>query len=124
MSKIYIAGKYEARARLIEWRGRLKALGHEVTSTWLDEVPKREEVGVPYMLAAAERDIKEVCESELLILDTLDTTQTGGREVEFGVAYLRGCDLWIVGPKRNIFHQLADKTFIDWPDAINEFRGV
>jgi hypothetical protein len=124
MARIYIAGKYEARTRLIEWRGRLKALGQEVTSSWLDETPKRDEVSPDYERELAMRDVAEVNASDLLILDTLDPTEIGGREVEFGIAYLRGLDLWIVGPKRNIFHQLADKTFIDWPDVLNEFRGV
>lgn len=122
--RIYIAGKYEARARLIEWRGRLIGLGHEVTSTWLDETIKREESTPAYDVAAAQRDIEAIQGSDLFILDTLDLSVTGGREVEYGIAYLRGCDLWVVGPRRNIFHQLADKHFIDWPDAINEFRGV
>src|SRR5678815_4799579 len=94
--RVYIAGKYEARSRLIEWRGRLKALGHEVLSTWLDEMPKRDEVDADYMHKAATRDLAEIASADLFILDTIDESNTGGREVEYGYAYVKGLDLWIV----------------------------
>jgi len=121
---VYIAGKYEARARLIEWRGRIIALGHTVSSTWLDETANREDVSPEYEKAAALRDIEEICNADLFILDEWNVSNSGGREVEFGVAYLRGCDLWIVGPKRNIFHTLADRIFESWPEAVNYLRGI
>lgn len=116
---IYIAGKFEAQTRLREIRDRIRAVGDDhVVSTWLDEESTSEPT--PQNAANyAKRDIAEVAEANLFILDTQDNNLRGGREVEFGVALAMGLALWIVGPPRNVFHHLANAQFDTWDAAIS-----
>lgn len=113
---IYIAGKFEAQERLKHERNRIHMLGlGKVIGTWLDE-----ESGDPttsQKLDYAERDLVEVSDSDLLILDTADENNRGGREVEYGAALGQGIEVWVVGPKRNVFHELAPH-FLDWDDVL------
>lgn len=59
------------------------------------------------------KDLAEIRSADIFVLFTEDVSERGGKEVEFGFALGRfqGCLLFIVGPKRNVFHQLADATF-------------
>ena len=113
---IYIAGKYPAQARLRAIRDRFRRLGYIVTSSWLDEKATDENASEELMYANALRDLQEVRRCEVFILDTLDESVTGGREVELGEALSLTKDLILVGPKRNIFHYLFDTSacFPNW----------
>ena len=86
-------------------------------------------------LAGARRDIAEVAVANLFVLDTLDETPTGGREVEFGL-YLRPLIVGavapvvrpaiLIGPVRNVFHELAEWRCRDWSDGLEataDFRA-
>jgi len=118
-TSVYIAGRYEARERLRVWRDKLRELGCIVLSTWLDETPERDAVDAAYMRRAAVRDVSEIALCTSFILDTLDDGSSGGREVELGLALrnpkIRHCI--VVGPKRNVFHELCHH-FQDWPALI------
>jgi hypothetical protein len=117
MRDIYIAGKLEAQERLKHERSRIHRLGvGKVVGTWLDE-----ESGNPtpqQKLEYADRDTAEVLLADLLILDTNDENNRGGREVEYGIALGTGIEVWVVGPKRNVFHEKA-AHFLDWDDALD-----
>lgn len=124
---VYIAGCFEDLERLKKERERVRALGAEVVGTWLDEEVQPEgaasknatEVLTPEQaLEYAERDITEIGLAEVLALDTLGTNIRGGREVEFGYAYALDCVTIVVGPKRNVFHELADFHAETWDDAL------
>ena len=109
---VYIAGAFESQARLRDLRDRIEALGSTVIGTWLDE----EGSGTPTFqdaLGYAVRDLSEVRVADLLILDTLDVNERGGREVEYGAAFAWGIPTVRVGPARNVFHQLQ-KEYPDW----------
>lgn len=131
MAVIYIAGKYTSKERLREQRARLVAEGRDVQATWLDETlaesfdnssmppPFYGNVATePQMVANARMDFEEARNAEIFILDTLDESPTGGREVEFGISLTRGnrCLRILIGPKRNIFHHLVDLHYDDWDD--------
>jgi hypothetical protein len=126
--RIYIAGWFGAKDRLRLVRDRIHALGvGEVVSTWLDEeTAAPEAVGINYVVGAtpeqcreyAIRDMGEVRYSDLLILDTSDVNPRGGREVEYGLALANGLAVWIVGPRRNVFHYVAQRHFATWDEAI------
>src|SRR5258708_3901849 len=113
---IYIAGWFGAKERLRKERDRIHALGvGQVVGTWLDEETVAPEApGETLVVSAtpeqckeyAVRDLGEVRYADLLILDTIDVNPRGGREVEYGLALATGIGLWIVGPKRNVFHYL------------------
>jgi hypothetical protein len=121
---IYIAGKWEARDRLKLERDAIHAnTKHKVIGTWLD-VEESPEPTIMDKRAYAGRDLAEVKASNLLILDTLDMNERGGREVEYGMALGRGhIWTWIVGPIRNIFHEIASRHFATWDEAHKELAG-
>lgn len=118
--KIYIASKFESAQRIRREAAQLQAKGHRIVSTWTNEVVSREEAEIipSYRQQAARRDIDEVCDADLFIIDTLDESNTGGREVELGLVFgrqalhgpPRPCELLRVGPVRNIFHTLIPET--------------
>lgn len=117
---IYIAGRFEAKERLAIERDRIHALGlGDVISTWLDEETTNEQGALAKEDAVryARRDDWQVRAADLLILDTFDEDDRGGREVEYGIALAEGVETWVVGPRRNIFHQLAWATS-SWAEVL------
>lgn len=127
--KVYLAGFFDTRARLRPIRDSIWKLGHEVVSTWLDEVAVPETMDQEtWYKKLAFRDLAEIRSADMLLLDTLDETPRGGREVEFGFALGRfqGIEIWVIGPVRNVFHRLADRHFEAWEDALvalSEYDG-
>ena len=96
-------------------------MGHQVLSHWLDEVSKPEGMDEEiWWKKLALRDLVDVYASDLLIVDTLDITPRGGREVEYGFALSRFQEqqVWVVGPYRNVFHRLADLEFETWEQCL------
>ena len=65
----------------------------------------------------------ELSEADFLILDTLDETRTGGREVEFGHALAWGIPVIRVGPARNLFHHRARRVYNAWPSPWEVIHG-
>lgn len=119
--RIYIAGKFDAQARLRAERDRIHAAGLGlVVGSWLEEEKNPPgELTVAQEMEYATRDHWEVAESDLLILDTFDDNPRGGREVEYGMARALNIDTWIVGPRRNVFHQLSPK-FDSWNEVVDQ----
>lgn len=121
--RIYLASNFKSQERIRFVRDILESQGHSVVSTWLDEEGAQSyelhpDRGPGYAL----RDLGEVNACELLILDTLEESVTGGREVEYGIAMANGIRIWRVGPARNIFHTIAGRTFSSWNEAYGELR--
>jgi hypothetical protein len=125
--RIYIAGWFGAQDRLRLERDRIHALGvGEVVGTWLDEeegpapatIIEPSDITPEQCREYAIRDLGEVRYSDLLILDTQDVNPRGGREVEYGMALATGLSVWVVGPRRNVFHYIAHRQFDLWDDAI------
>lgn len=120
---IYIAGKVTARERLKPVRAAIQEFGFECPSGWID-------LGVNYPSDFATRvmpttwedekyrDLREIRECDLVIVDTIDESNTGGREFEIGYCTGLGKLFWRVGPKRHLFHTLADKVFENWQDCL------
>lgn len=122
MAKIYIAGFFDTRERLLPIRDKIREMGHEVLSSWLDEKSNPTGELTPELAGSyAIRDLMEIRQSNLIIVDTLDVTSRGGREVEYGYSLnnVFRMDSWVVGPKRNIFHYLANKHFNTWEEALD-----
>lgn len=129
---IYIAGWFGAKERLRAVRDRIHDAGvGTVVSTWLDEeMAAPETPGETLVVGAtpeqcheyAIRDLGEVRYADLFILDTQDVNPRGGREVEYGAALAEGLAVWVVGPKRNVFHYIAHWHFETWDDVLLMLR--
>jgi hypothetical protein len=125
--RIYLSSNWQSQRRMRQMRERLEAEGFEICSSWLDEDPAQrvEHLSLGERIEYAIRDMREVASADLLILDTLEPSLSGGREVECGAALGSGKLVWIVGPVRNIFHELADRHFVSWdhvPMALHDLR--
>ena len=120
--KIYVAGSFSSQVRLREMAHKLWELGHEVTSTWLGEVAKPESMEQrTFDKKLALKDLCEVSMADLVIVDTIQRSSTGGSDTELGYALGRFQNkmIWVVGPVRSIFHHLADCNFVTWDDCLS-----
>lgn len=124
---VYIAGRFASRLRLRSMRESVRALGFTCASSWMDDSDGDYPVPRVRSLAAARQDMAELSTAALLILDTLDEDITGGREVELGLhlcpvlvgaATPRTRPVVLIGPVRNVFHELAEWRCRDWSDGL------
>ncbi len=67
----------------------------------------------------AYRDLGEILTADILTIDTVEASVSGGREVEYGVAIATGKETWLIGPERNLFHAAVKRSFRDWEAALN-----
>jgi hypothetical protein len=114
-----MASFFDTRARLKPIRDKVESYGHKVVGRWIDEQDTVIGLTVKEQADAACRDLVDIMNADLFILDTIDENKRGGREVEFGYAYAFGRRMWVVGPGRNIFHTLAGNHFATWEDCLH-----
>lgn len=112
--KIYLAARYGRRDQLRELRSFLQAMGHVVTSSWLDSEWKSVGSDAPSHAPPGERE--KACNQNLVDLDNADCCisftedpasadgKRGGRHVEFGYALAKGKRVIVVGYTENVFH--------------------
>lgn len=126
--KVYIAGRISQRDELQDIRREIWRAGHEVVSTWIDEGQKPQyslvHGGEQFGKKLAMRDIAQISTADVLIIDTtspLSADGGGGREFEAGFAFgqFQQKELWRVGPPKNAFHHLVDRSFDNWDEALN-----
>lgn len=126
--KIYLAARYSRYPEMQQVAQRLRALGHSVTSRWIqgthqyrgDETPEQK---LALRRRWAEIDFADLIQAELLLSFTEDEStlppesrSRGGRHVKFGIAMGRMLRLWIVGPRKNVFHCIDDVRQFDTLD--------
>jgi hypothetical protein len=122
--RAYLAARFQLRDEMRGVRDVLQALGHEVTSRWIDQEPDgfnktNFDKGAP----EAHKDLEDIRAADTLILFTEVPTSTGGYMVEFGYAMglhnpLR---LIVIGPLRNIFMALPQvEHYPDWSRFVME----
>ena len=127
--KVYIASKFSSRHRMRPIKFKLKQLGFDMLSDWIDNNPLDETIGGDYdsignhpdaSHAIAQRDLEQVLECDIFIIDTQDISSTGGRECELGMALMAPTPrIFRVGPIRNVFH--AHKNIVvykSWEDLL------
>ena len=115
--KVYCASYFDTRDRIRPYADIIWRKGHEVVSSWLQEVAKPEGMTQnEFWKKLAIKDLAEINACDLLILDTIDLTPRGGREVEFGftLGRFQTKSIYLVGPVRNVFHTLVDRTYDNW----------
>jgi hypothetical protein len=125
--KIYIATRFADRNRIRKLRDKIFAMGHEVVSTWLDEVKRGEGMShEEFWKKLALKDMCEIASADLIIRDIHSISSTGGADTEVGLT-LGGYHkhlLWIVGKPRNVFHTLADRQFTTWQGCMEALRRM
>jgi len=129
MLKIYIASKYQEKARVI--RELITNLGHVSTGGWID-VPDFAKPGRPDALLCqrAEEDLEDVRKAEALILIAEDDQEysSGGRHTELGYMLALGCPVIVYGRRENVFHYLPEIEFVrndqELVDALCRLRGT
>ena len=117
---VYIAGHFPARKRLQLMGKVMKKEGFDIVSPWLTKAGGM-------CAATASRDLQAVSVADWFILDTLDEDKTGGREAELGIALLvreaqasygsptdPSRQITIIGPRRNVFHELVTDIYPSW----------
>jgi hypothetical protein len=123
--KIYLAARYSRNDEMRGVRDVLTALGHEVTSAWIDQHNgELEKSFTPDVLTAepdmcahyAQIDVDDLAAADTVISFTsADGGGKGGRHIEFGLALGLGKRLIIVGPRENVFHTLPQvEHYPDW----------
>lgn len=111
--KIYLAARYDQRDRMLGIRDVLTAMGHTITSTWIDNKtdgfkPSEMNTDPGSSSPHAQRDMDEVLESDAIAVFTAyGRSLTGGRQVELGIALAAGKRILLIGPRENIFQTLT-----------------
>jgi nucleoside 2-deoxyribosyltransferase len=119
---IYLAGRYGRRQELAEYAERLRAMGHEVSSRWLLGEHEAKDVNPTKDEAAqwAREDLEDIDRSDMLIAFTEEpgSSYRGGRHVEMGYAIARRLNLFVIGPRENVFYSIwGIKQFNSFDDA-------
>lgn len=121
--KIYLAARYSRREELCGYRTQLEALGHVVTSRWLNGNHQVDDRGLSVEGAQTERvrfateDRDDVLSAEVLIAFTeapRSSNSRGGRHVELGIALgTRSMAVIVVGPRENVFCCLPEVLVLE-----------
>lgn len=123
--KIYLAARYSRREELLGYARELEAMGHTITSRWLQGNHQIDDRGLSEEGSAAERtrfaeeDLDDLLAAECCVSFTeapRSASSRGGRHVEFGIALQAGHLCIVCGPRENVFHCLPQVVwFPDWP---------
>lgn len=118
--KIYLASRYSRRDEMRGIASRLRAVGHEITSRWLEtDWVNRSADGVSmappeYRAEYAVIDLADVAAAECVVNFTepeLPNPGRGGRHVEFGYGLALGKRVLVVGHRENLFHEHPSVEF-------------
>ncbi len=124
--KIYLAARYNRNAEMRGVRDVLTALGHEVTSRWIDcHAGKYLTSFTPEHLNTDPEDCSRLGLHDIEDVNTADAVISftnaagggkGGRYVEFGYALAQPAKrVILMGPRENIFHTLPQvEHYPDW----------
>lgn len=126
---IYLAARYSRNAEMRGVRDVLEALGHKVTSRWIDDPgvydEERLESDPAGCAAFAAGALADIFAADTLISFTGGGGK-GGRHCEFGYALgLRTRHLVAVGPREHVFHTLPDiEWYPDWAHLVMAWSPV
>lgn len=132
--KVYLAARYSRNDEMRGVRDVLQALGHEVTSRWIDQhggdllesiVAEKLNAEPAACAKYAHIDVEDLKAADTVISFTsAGGGGKGGRHIEFGVALGLGKRLMIVGPRENVFHTLpAIEWYPDWSRLVMALSG-
>jgi hypothetical protein len=126
--RIYLAARFSQHPEMQGVRDVLQAMGHEVTSRWIDLHAGKQPNSA--MVEQLNGDPESVAEFGLHDLEDIDAADTvisftaggggkGGRHVEFGYGLALMRRMILVGPRENVFHTLpCVEHYEDWPRLV------
>lgn len=115
MTTVYLAARFSLRSWMQACAADLMAdLGIETTSRWIDGHGDDKDDFTPAELAVfADEDIEDIRRADVFVTFTTHEGvgyTSGGRHVEFGIALILGKPIIIIGPRENVFHELAETS--------------
>ena len=132
--KIYLAAAWSRRYEIEVVAERLKALGIEITSRWLQEEKNMQQAIGKNLSAPSDRFLRERAYTDLEDVDAADAIvrfsddlsqsivpshlASGARMFEFGYAKAKGKTLFVVGGKQNVFDRLQEVIHVKDVDEL------
>ena len=97
---IYIADGISQRTRARMLAGRLKSMGHEVTSSWIWRNETYEDIQDQPAVkkGIAETNVRDINRANIVVVFLDKPSTHGGKHFELGYAYGTGTALVVVGP--------------------------
>lgn len=129
--KLYLAAAFQRQLEMNEYRQRLIAADHEVTSRWNE--PEQRHRGLATMDGAIHDDVIRWASDDFNDLQAAEAvvnftgsgpTATGGRHVEFGMALAFEKHIYLVGPRENVFHYLLAANHFDDAEDFMRYLGA
>lgn len=132
--QVYLAARFDHRDKLKTYREELQNVGVGVTSRWLDKhgQGERDDSTNGHVVYTSEalakcalEDVEDIKSCDVFVTFTEKPSvgyTSGGRHVEFGIALNTDKRIVIVGPRENVFHELAEihpsiEQVATWEDA-------
>lgn len=116
--RFYLAARYSDHPRMQGVRDVLNAMGHEVTSRWIDchagkyptsFTPAILNSDPSYCAGIAKHDVEDLAAADTLVAFSPDGGGgKGGRHVEFGLALGLRKQVVLVGAREHVFHTLDE----------------
>jgi hypothetical protein len=129
---IYLAAAYPRHPEMRRYRDQLEAMGHKITSRWIEGEEIEADDGTVEAIARvkprtlerfAKTDIEDIDKATCMISFTDGTLARGGRHAEFGYALATGLQLVVVGPREHVFHHMPEvEHFETWEAAVRFFE--
>ena len=113
--KIYVAGKWEDRARVSEIMRILRSIGYEITCDWTDHKYSDDAYPEQYCMD----DLQGVKDADLYLGIFIESYDYRGALVEMGIALGVGIPVWLFGDKADscIFsHHPSVRKFPSWTE--------
>lgn len=122
MRRIYLAARAGRRLEMLGVAEELRALGFQVTSSWIHAERAEETMGDALRGALGESCLSDIVRADGLITFTETSASPwsrGGRHVELGYALGIGdFRIIVVGHRENVFHCLTEVEFYaTWDEA-------
>lgn len=137
VAKIYLAARFGRRDEMSGYADELIMDGHQVASRWVykeNQLPasfgtwaNHDQENTALAKKYAGYDAMDVQSCDACVLFTCEPgepgSSSGGRHVEFGMAWALGKRCLVVGPPENIFHVLPSVVVVPtWKQARDEMR--
>ena len=123
--KIYVAASFNSVTRIQDEVEELEERGHTITGVWFQGNDPLERIwdgnfGGRIAEVMSLRDLNGIDRADLMIIDTLDPSSSGGRNVELGYAIAKNKRLVLIGEPTTIFFALVREAYPNWKEFHDE----